>query len=281
MKRTLITLQLIVAAMILVASNSFAVPNLISYQGFLNDSQGQPVTNTLSMTFKIYDAETGGNELWSEAQSVQVSNGEFNVQLGTVQALTSTVFQTDTLYLGVSVGADPEMVPRQRITSGGYAKKAETVSQLALPVGTIMSWAKSMPNTPPLEGVWVECNGQTLSDPESPYDGQAIPNLNGENRFLKGSTSSGAVGGATSHNHYSPLRIRQSGLYVGIGGWGQGSPNFNDHYMYLDSAGGSEVFAKNWQIGNGFAGSNYNTYKTSVTETTPPHYEVVWIIKVK
>jgi hypothetical protein len=71
-------------------------------------------------------------------------------------------------------------------------------------IGTIISWYKT-PLTPALDNKWVECNGQTLSDASSPYDGQVIPNLNGSGgatrRFLRGSTTSGGTGGAETNTH--------------------------------------------------------------------------------
>ncbi|MDI6775424.1 MAG: hypothetical protein QME60_08570, partial [Verrucomicrobiota bacterium] len=74
-----------------------------------------------------------------------------------------------------------------------------------MPVGAIVGWLKSYTNTPALPAEWVECNGQVLALPESPYHGMTLPDLNGasspEKRFLRGAVQSGAVGGAESHNH--------------------------------------------------------------------------------
>jgi len=47
------------------------------------------------------------------------------------------------------------------------------------PIGSVISWLKNYTNTPSLPTGWVECNGQTLSDVGSVYNGQIIPNLNG------------------------------------------------------------------------------------------------------
>lgn len=52
--------SLITISLLLVSSSSYAVPNIISYQGVLNDASGNPGTNTVEMTFSIYDVETGG-----------------------------------------------------------------------------------------------------------------------------------------------------------------------------------------------------------------------------
>ncbi|MGC9114272.1 MAG: hypothetical protein ACP5IG_04295, partial [Candidatus Micrarchaeia archaeon] len=62
---------------------SFA-PQMISVQGLLlNASTGAPVENgAYSMNFSVWNAATGGNMLWNETQSVQVSNGYFDVLLG-------------------------------------------------------------------------------------------------------------------------------------------------------------------------------------------------------
>ena len=43
-----------------------AVPEMINYQGVLTDDTGTPIDITVSMTFTIYDAETDGNDLWTE-----------------------------------------------------------------------------------------------------------------------------------------------------------------------------------------------------------------------
>jgi hypothetical protein len=48
---------------------------------------------------------------------------------------------------------------------------------------------------------WVECNGQVLSDAESLLNGLTIPNLNGDNRTLRGNATSGGTGGAETHSH--------------------------------------------------------------------------------
>jgi hypothetical protein len=71
----------------------------------------------------------------------------------------------------------------------------------ATPIGVITAFHKTFTNTPTLPWGWVECNGQTLSDAESVFNGQVIPNLNAANRFLRGATTSGTTGGADTHTH--------------------------------------------------------------------------------
>jgi hypothetical protein len=218
------------------------VPSLISYQGQLNDRNGLPVNATVSFVFSLYTVSTGGTALWTEAQTISVSNGVFNVQLGAVQPLPSSVFSQDALYLGVKVGADAEMSPRQRLTASAYSQRAQVVSTPVVPVGGIVAWNKSMTGTPSLPSGWVECNGQVLSDAASPYNGRTIPNLNGVSatpRFLRGGTVSGSMGGSEEHLHES----NQAGCD---------------------------------------AGGNYRALQpTAPTSTLPSYYSVVWIMRVR
>jgi len=186
MKIILILLKSLIIVLLLLTSVAYAIPKLISYQGKLNDANGLPVSSTVSITFKIFDVANGESALWSEIQSVQVSNGLFNVKLGSQQDLPVSVFLSDELYLGIQVGADPEMVPRQRITAGAYV-------QTVVPIGVIMAWAKSIAGVPALPEGWEECNGQVINDPKSPLNGQTIPNLNGNNNILMGNTNSGGI----------------------------------------------------------------------------------------
>jgi len=102
--------------------DSTPIPTLINYQGYLTDSSGTPINAILSITFAIYDA--GATQLWTETQpSVSVSNGLFNVLLGSVSPI-NTSHLSGVTYLGVRVGADAEMTPRQRLVSVAYALRA-------------------------------------------------------------------------------------------------------------------------------------------------------------
>ncbi len=96
------------------------VPKLINYQGKLTAPGGMPVTDgNYNITFKLYTQPTGGSATWTETSSLPVSNGLFNIILGSVIALNLDFNQG--YYLGITVGSDPEMTPRQQLTSVGYA----------------------------------------------------------------------------------------------------------------------------------------------------------------
>lgn len=120
--------------LLLAGSSVHAVPNIISYQGKLNDQNGLPLTGSYEVTFTIYDGPQGGNVLWTEtrsgAQSVNIAAGLFNVELGSIQSMSPTIFDRDDLYLGIKVGADSEMSPRQRFTSGAFSFRSEPVTPI-------------------------------------------------------------------------------------------------------------------------------------------------------
>jgi len=115
-----------------------ASTSTISYQGRLADSSGNPVTTAgLGMTFRLYNAATGGSALWTETYSgVPVNNGLFHVLLGSVTPIPAGLFSSNnTLYLGITVGADSEMTPREQLASAPYAMQASQA--LTVPDGSI------------------------------------------------------------------------------------------------------------------------------------------------
>jgi hypothetical protein len=82
------------------------------------------------MQFSLYTSGQGGSPIWSETQQVVISGGIFSTMLGKLTPITASTVSVNELWLGVKVGTDPEMTPRQRIGSTVYALVAE---QLANP----------------------------------------------------------------------------------------------------------------------------------------------------
>lgn len=69
-----------------------------------------------------------------------------------------------------------------------------------VPIGGIIAWFKSFTGVPSLaeqdlSALFLECDGSVIADPDSPLDGQTLPNLNAS-KFLRGGTTSGGTGGA-------------------------------------------------------------------------------------
>ncbi|MCK4458560.1 MAG: hypothetical protein KAU52_02415 [Methanosarcinales archaeon] len=93
------------------------VTSEINYQGRLAGSSGSPLSGTYTMTFRLYEAATGGTALDTDLHDVVVTNGLFNTELNFDQSY----FDGRALWLGVKVGADSEMAPRQEFRPVPYA----------------------------------------------------------------------------------------------------------------------------------------------------------------
>jgi hypothetical protein len=81
-----------------------------------------------------------------------------------------------------------------------------------IPIGTIQWWHKSLAGVPQtLPYGWVECIGQTLSDADSPLNGQTIPNINGSGLFVRGSNTSGNTQANQNLEHTHSANITAPG----------------------------------------------------------------------
>ncbi|MFZ5981564.1 MAG: hypothetical protein ACOYVF_13130 [Candidatus Zixiibacteriota bacterium] len=96
-------------------------PQTMVYQGRMTDIAGNPIADSNTVVFSIYADSVEGFPLWTEVLTVVPDNaGVFTIELGTKSPLTSDLFNGEKRYLGLKVGLDPEMSPRQLLTSGPY-----------------------------------------------------------------------------------------------------------------------------------------------------------------
>lgn len=102
-----------------------AEPQVITYQGRLKGPGGNAISGVHQLTLRIYDVRTGSDPaLWVETHpSVQVTNGEFMVEMGAITSLDTLDFGAK-LFLEIQVDADPPMAPRLALTSIGHAFQA-------------------------------------------------------------------------------------------------------------------------------------------------------------
>lgn len=117
--------------------SSADIPKLINYQGMLTDDGGNPLNETVNITFKIYNdslSVSESNKKWEEVQSgIQVVNGLFNVMLGRVVALDLD-FSED-YWLDLTVGGE-HLPDRVRLTSVGYAYRAKVADSATVATST-------------------------------------------------------------------------------------------------------------------------------------------------
>lgn len=110
-----------------------AINPQINFQGKLTNPDGTNVaTSTYSIVFSIYTVSVAGTAVWTETQpAVQVTDGIFQVSLGSVSALPGSVdFNGSSLYLGIAVAGDPEMTPRVRFSAAPYAHNSDAIDGL-------------------------------------------------------------------------------------------------------------------------------------------------------
>jgi hypothetical protein len=117
---------LIVPAILMLAGPVAAeAPPTINYQGVLTDADGEPVNGDYSMIFSIYNDSVLSNPdniLWQEVHSsITVTDGLFSVILGLSTPLSTMHFTETGRYLGIKVGADPEISPRYHFTTAPYS----------------------------------------------------------------------------------------------------------------------------------------------------------------
>lgn len=126
------------------------VPKIISYQGRLLNSSGNLLGGsgtTYCFRFSLYNASSGGSQLWPAAtasiMSVPVVNGVFDVGVGNTSAggdaLTYNFQSNNTVYLDVQVATlvDPtctggsevfeDLLPREQVVASGYAINSYSV----------------------------------------------------------------------------------------------------------------------------------------------------------
>jgi hypothetical protein len=133
--RTISAFAIALVAMFAFAGPASAVvPDLIPVQGVLTDLGGNPVDGNVNLYLTLYDGEFSPTSLWSESRTgvnqVFVDEGFFTVYLGSITPLDfAALLTTPQLWLGIRVGADPEM-DRVRLAAVPFAQEAKFCQQI-------------------------------------------------------------------------------------------------------------------------------------------------------
>ena len=290
MRKHMKIIPALIFALLMMVTISFGdtIPQLINYNGTLSDPSGNPVPDgSYNIAFNIYDASVDGNILWSEVWNdttvkVVVTDGSFNAMLGAHTPIPATFFsQHPTIWLGITVDTDSEMLPRQRITSVGYAFHAGN----GTPRGGIIMWSGAVNDIP--DG-WALCDGTNNT-----------PDL--RNRFVIGAgnsydvgTSGGSITKNFSHTHKGPSHTHSGPSHRHycdwtIGPYPQGNdfddevedgdedtPAGSDHQhrvqLYTEYEGTGQTGASG--TGNTSAAGSANQ------DIMPPYYALCFIMKL-
>lgn len=200
-----------------------ATPSLMNYQGILTDGSGTPITIATTVEFRIWSMETGGIQLWMEPRTVTPeASGRFNVLLGSVNPLSDGLFADSSRYLGITVGADPELSPRTRIATVAYAFRPSTVDGASggQITGTvdIVAGNLSLESSTPTTGNITKSGTTFIHDlgSENTFIGRNAGNLTSVGSSNTGSGYSAlrdnTIGGANTANGANALKRNTSGF---------------------------------------------------------------------
>ena len=115
----------------------------IPYQGHL-EHNGQALNEDVSVTFTIFNAESGGAQLHSESQTVSPVNGSFATRIGPVP---EAVFVSPQLYLELTVDGFT-LAGRQRIETSPYAIRGQPGASFRADALTLDNGASQVTLTP-------------------------------------------------------------------------------------------------------------------------------------
>ena len=280
---------LAVVALFFISSPVLAgtVPNALNYQGTLYDSNGQPVTASKEIRVSLYDVAAGGTAFWTETQAgIIVKSGNFSLVLG--KDSSNPIDQaklSGTTYIGIKVGTDAEMLPRQQFTSVAYALKSGD----GVPIGAIIMWSGTA-----IPAGWALCDGTN-----------GTPNL--RDRFIVGAGPNYAVGAGKNsgteytinfqhshltndHTHVVAMDAQGSHQHTGTTGnnsaakqrrddsatiWSAAEPH--THAFTTDPAG---LHAHNAWSG-GASDRNTDSRLSTAQDIRPPYYALAFIMKLQ
>ncbi len=119
-----------VAVSLMGAASQAQVPISVPFSGSLSTSSG-PVDGNVSVVFRLFNAATNGNEVWTETHNLSVAGGLVLTELGSAGTpLDASVFDGTPLWLEVEI--DTEVLsPRSAIGAVPYAMRADEASYAA------------------------------------------------------------------------------------------------------------------------------------------------------
>ena len=257
------------------------IPQQMSYQGIIRQGDKVPADGNYMMTFSLYTSVTGSQAIWTETQQVSVNGGLFNVLLGSMIPVPSTL--PPHVWVGVRFGNDEEF-SRTKLTSVPYALSAGTAQALA----------------PNAKGAVLSLNGQQGAVELKGADGLKVSSDNGiltigisnEQKsektlgdgtewLLAGNTNATSASWLGTSNNF-PLVIKTNNTErmrilstgngnVGIGDNNPGSRLTVAKTFHLTNAGGAPELKL-----SAASGANSTTFKTTsqssnITYTLPPN----------
>lgn len=256
---TLVVVMTILSATLVLAD----VPPFINFQGTLTDTSGNPAPGIPNIIVSIYDQETLGTELWTETHpSVELVNGSFQLTLGSVNPLSSSIFTGEIRWLEINVAGET-LSPRTRMVSTPYGfltMYADTSEYSRTGFLSVYADTSEYTRTAAPDSDWTfsgdniyRLTGDVGIGTDNPTAKLHVTDNSSGNYGLLGSASYGVYGRNSSSNSYGYLGGTGFGAY-GI----HGSTN-NVGYLGSSNYG---VYGQHQYSNNvGYLGStNYGAY---------------------
>ncbi|MDP2207514.1 MAG: hypothetical protein Q8K98_01900 [Bacteroidota bacterium] len=122
MKHLFNLINVVLLIVLITSISSAQILRVLSYQGILTDSIGNPKPDgSYMITFRLYELNKGGSEIWSEQKTLQVKRGLFSTILGDQDPFGDDVKFDRAYWLGLQVESEPELSPRIPLTAVGYS----------------------------------------------------------------------------------------------------------------------------------------------------------------
>jgi hypothetical protein len=128
---TAVAVFLIAMPALALAGPAASVPNVLQVSGALTTAAGSAVSDgAYDIKFALYPGDSGGAPVWTESATVVgVKSAQFQTTLGEKVPLDPKAFGSASLWLGVTVGSDPEL-PRKPLASVVFALRAALAAGL-------------------------------------------------------------------------------------------------------------------------------------------------------
>lgn len=112
---------------LLLAQTSYANPYKLQYGGRLTQSNGHPLSGSVTLVASFYASATGGSSLASQIfNAVPLSDGIFNLTIELTPTEFHTVFSASEVWIEISDTSSGKNYPRQRFTAVPFAFKVPT-----------------------------------------------------------------------------------------------------------------------------------------------------------
>lgn len=125
------SIMAVATALALSAGAAADVPRQFNYQGKIAGFDNQ----TVSLTVTLWDAATGGTQLYTETHTnVALNSGVFAVRIGAAgSGVPTTAVGALPVFVGLSINGGAELTPRTRLTSVPFSMKSLGSEQLVIP----------------------------------------------------------------------------------------------------------------------------------------------------